>query len=234
MGTRQGVRIAAAIVAVVVGLPLVVGGAVLLWAQQTRRDADGFYRTDEQVVASAGRAVSVSDVNIDAGPPLASDAALDRQLTLLLTARSRSGEPVFVGVGPREEVARYLTGVAHDEVTELDGPGDTVDSDFVAGDAVPAPPGAQTFWTASTQGAGEQKVSWPVREGHWTVVVMRADGGTGLDLTARAGIKVDFLTPIAIGLLVVGGLVLLGCLAAIAFTAYTKPPAARPQPAGMR
>ena len=83
MGTNKGVRIAAAIVAALVGLPLLVAGAALLWAQQTRRDADGFYRTDEHVVSSAGRAISVSDVDVDAGPPLASDAALDRQLTLL-------------------------------------------------------------------------------------------------------------------------------------------------------
>jgi hypothetical protein len=231
MGTNRGVRIAAAAVAVVVGLPLAVGGAALLWAQQTRRDADGFYRTGQQVVATAGRAVTVSDVDIDAGPPLASGAALDRQLTLLLTARSRSDEPLFVGVGPREEVTRYLTGVAHDEVTELDGPGDTVDSDFVPGDAVPADPAAQTFWTAAAEGSGDQKVSWPVREGHWSVVVMKADGSPGLDLSTRAGIKVDFLTSVAIGLLVLGGLILLSCLVVVAFTAYTTPPVARPQPA---
>ena len=179
MGTNKGVRIAAAIVAALVGLPLLVAGAALLWAQQTRRDADGFYRTDEHVVSSAGRAVSVSDVDVDAGPPLASDAALDRQLTLLLTARAASGEPVFVGVGPRDEVTRWLSGVAHDEVTELDGPGNTVESEFVPGDAVPAAAGAQTFWTASTQGTGEQRVDWPVQAGHWTVVVMKADGSPG-------------------------------------------------------
>ena len=231
MGTNRGVRIAAAIVAALIALPLLLGGAVLLWAQQTRRDAEGFYRTDEHPVTSAGRAVSVSDADVDAGPPLASDAALDRQLTLLLTARARSGEPIFIGVGPRDEVARWLGGVAHDEVTDLDGPGSSVESEFVPGDAVPAAPGAQTFWTAASAGRGEQRVSWPVRAGHWTVVVMNADGSPGLDLAARAGIRIDFLTPVALGLLVTGGVLLLGCAVAAALTTYTKPPAARPQPA---
>lgn len=231
MGTNSGVRIAAAIVGATVGLPLVVGGALLLWAQGTQRDADGFYRSGDQVATSAGRAVTVSDVDIDPGPPLASDAALDRQLTLRLGARARDGAVVFVGVGPRDEVARYLDGVARDEVTELDGPGNTVESRPVPGGAVPAAPGTQTFWTASTTGAGEQAVSWPVRAGHWTVVVMKADGSAGLDLAASAGIRIDFLTPVAVGMLVLGGLVLVGTVVVAALGTRAEPHAPRPQPA---
>jgi hypothetical protein len=51
-----------------------------------------------------------------------------------------------------------------------------------------------------------------------------ADGRPG------PGIRVDLLTPVALGLLLVGGLIALGCLAAAALTAYAEPPARRPEP----
>ena len=43
----------------------------------------------------------------------------------------------------------------------------------------PAAPQEQSFWVASTSGAGEQTLRWDVQDGDWRAVVMSADGGRG-------------------------------------------------------
>ena len=49
-----------------------------------------------------------------------------------------------------------------------------------------------------------------MESGDWTVVVMNADASRGVDLDARLGIKVDWLLPALIGLLVAGLVLLAG------------------------
>ena len=52
--------------------------------------------------------------------------------------------------------------------------------------------------------------TWNVESGDWTVVVMNADGSSGVDANARVGIKIDWLLPVAIVLMVIGVLLLVG------------------------
>ncbi len=113
--------------------------------------------------------------------------------------RSRDGdEPVFVGIAPTDQVSRYLTGVAHTSVSDVDSwPFDAdYDERAVAGEGKPAPPGDQRIWAASVQGAGTQTLEWDVDDGDWSVVVMNADGSRGVDAEVEAGAKVPFLSEI--------------------------------------
>ena len=54
---------------------------------------------------------------------------------------------------------------------------------------------------------GTQTVTWKVREGDWSVVLMNADGSRGVIAEVDLGAKLSFLLWVAIGLLMGGVLV---------------------------
>ena len=119
---------------------------------------------------------------------------------LRLAAESRAGAPVFVGIGPTADVRRYLVGVAQQQADFDDG--DL--GDQTADTRAPAPPGSQSFWAASAEGAGKQAAVWPIEDGEWSGVVMNADGARGVDVTAQLGFKSDLGLWVGIGALVFG------------------------------
>jgi hypothetical protein len=119
---------------------------------------------------------------------------------------------LFVGIGPADDVDRYLAGVSH-----------TVISDFwtnrveaIGGGTPGSAPGAQDFWAASATGPGAQTLTWDPANGSWTVVVMNADGRPGVDVRADLGATYPALLGIAIGVLVVGAAFLVGGVLLIA------------------
>ena len=61
---------------------------------------------------------------------------------------------------------------------------------------------------ASSTGAGTRALTWRPSNGDWTVVVMRADGGTGVAAEVRAGATAPGLPWIAGGLLGTGAVLL--------------------------
>ena len=112
---------------------------------------------------------------------------------------------MFVGIGRAADVDRYLDGVEHDVVTDLDHR----DPDYSrrAGGAPAAPPGAETFWVASATGSGEQTLDWEPEDGDWRVVVMNADGRARASRPSMSiGAELDSVLWIGIGLLGAGAL----------------------------
>jgi hypothetical protein len=78
---------------------------------------------------------------------------------------------------------------------------------------------------------GTQTVTWKVREGDWSVVLMNADGSRGVAADIDVGAKMSFLLWVAIGLLIGGVLVVGGSTALIVLAARTRqPPPAPPVP----
>jgi hypothetical protein len=78
---------------------------------------------------------------------------------------------------------------------------------------------------------GTQTVTWKVREGDWSVVLMNADGSRGVAADIDVGAKLSFLLWVAIGLLIGGVLVVGGSTALIVLAARTRqPPPAPPVP----
>ena len=72
-----------------------------------------------------------------------------------------------------------------------------------------APPAEQDFWTASATGSGEQELDWEARGGRWSVVVMNADGTAEVDADVEVGARSGAVTPVAILLIVGGGILAL-------------------------
>lgn len=133
--------------------------------------------------------------------------------TARLTVRSRDGGPVFVGIGPADSVASYLVGVAHDEVTGIAAGGAQLVVRTVAGAATVAPPASQGFWDLSATTSDQQTMTWDLKPGDWTVVIMNAGGGAGVDASVRFGVRLPGLLWVGLGMTALGVLLLVAALA---------------------
>ncbi|WIV53900.1 DUF4389 domain-containing protein [Amycolatopsis nalaikhensis] len=204
-----GGRIAAAIsgaVLVLGSMGLLTGGATLLWADRTQRDADGYLTASTTVVAS-GYAVASDPVRLQGvSTPKVAGIVGD----VRIRATGTDSRPVFVGIGRTDAVERYLA------ATEYTAPGDRTHP----GGAPAVPPGDAGIWVASASGPGTQSIGWPVRDGQWTAVVMNADASRGISVRAEAGATAPALGWIAFGLLLSGAVVLAGGAVLIGVAAH--------------
>jgi hypothetical protein len=213
-----GGRIALVVVGTIAGLlalSLLVGGCALVAVEQTQRDDDGFLMSPTQDFSTSTYAIvsESADVDTERG-----EWALDTFLGTV-RIRSESNRQVFVGIGPADEVTRYLGGVERDVVDDLDSSGDPEYSRR-SGGAPTGRPGDETFWVASTEGAGEQTLEWEPEDGDWQAVVMNEDASRGVSTDLSIGAELDSILWIGIGLLLAGALFAAGC--ALAITAATR------------
>lgn len=192
-------RIAAAATLGVIGLLLVAAGIA---GVVTRTSSDGGYvSTGTHPYSSNGRAIVTDAMHVGAFPDW---------LVARLRVRASSDKPLFVGVGRRADVDRYLAGVAHSTIEDVNyGPFD-VSYSTRPGSAIPARPASQPFWVTSSTGTGRQTVSWKVRNGSWRIVVMNADGSPGVATEAKVGATVHgalavVIVALALGLALVAG-----------------------------
>ena len=205
------------VLAGIVAFGMLAGGCALVAVDQTQRDDDGFLMSPSRDFSSATYAI-VSE-SADLGTD---DAEWARALdTFLGTVRVRSDSEraVFVGIAPSVDVDRYLEGVEHDTVDDLDHSGDP-EFERRSGGAPVSPPGEETFWAASVTGTGEQTLDWEPEDGRWRVVVMNNDAARGVSSELTIGAELDSILWIGIGLLVTGGL--LAAAAALAITAGAR------------
>jgi hypothetical protein len=192
---RTGLLIGATILAVV-GVITAATGVTGIVADQ-KRDANGYFSSNAHRFHSDTRAIASEKVEIGGYIPtfLAGNVRLGIS----------SAKPVFVGIAPKKTVDRYLAGVSHDEATKLDFDPFRVTYVDHPGTKAPARPQDQLFWAASSTG---KPLTWKLRSGTWSVVVMNADGSPGVSASIDAGVKVPALLWAGIGL-TAGGLLLL-------------------------
>ncbi|MCU0267615.1 MAG: DUF4389 domain-containing protein [Acidimicrobiales bacterium] len=203
-------RIVLTVVGCVLLLPalgLLAGGGALVWGYGTQRDDDGFFTSDTEQFETTRYALTSEEIDLGTRRG-GRDADLGGLATVRLEVEGQDEEPVFVGIGPRRDVERYLTGVSRAEVADVSVDPFRVRYRYVDGGAPASPPGEQDFWALRAEGAGRQTFEWDLERGDWTVVVMNADGSAGVGVAASAGVKLDWLLPLAIGLLVTGVVVL--------------------------
>jgi hypothetical protein len=145
-----------------------------------------------------------------------------------IRGESPTGKTLFIGIGPEAAVAKYLGSVAHANVQDIDFDPFRVTYLPITGGAPQAPPTQQHFWAASASGVGTQTVTWKVRDGDWSVVLMNADGSRGVAANVDLGAKLSFLLWVAIGSLIGGVLVVAGSSALIVLAARTPQPSPDP------
>jgi hypothetical protein len=120
-------------------------------------------------------------------------------------------KPVFLGVAPTADLNRYLGSVPVDELSDV-----SVSNGFSyqvtrRGSGAPAalpPPTSQTFWVAKATGTGSQAISWNSSDGSYSVVLMNADGSTGVSQQVGAGLHLSFMWPLALTMIVIGAVLL--------------------------
>jgi hypothetical protein len=211
-GRRPWLIVVGSFVALLAVLLLVAGGAGL-YAIGKRDDA-GYFTTSAHRLATPSNALVSERLDIDAD--VGSNVATSR-------IQASSTRPVFVGIGPAGAVARYLGSVRHAVIDDLDTDPFRVSYRLVPGTARPAAPASQGFWRVHSSGPGLRTVTWPLEPGHWSIVIMNADGSPGVDVQARLGAHVPWLTGVTIGVLAGG--VLLGLAGGLLLRAGLRRPA---------
>jgi hypothetical protein len=216
-------------IGVLFGLALMAGGGFLLWADRTQRE-DGYLTTPSERFATPTYALTRTRLELDTN---GEGWVLNESWfgTVRIRGESPAGKTLFIGIGPQAEVARYLGTVAHANVQDLDFDPFRVTYLPVKGGAPKAPPTEQSFWAASASGVGTQTLTWKVRDGDWSAVLMNANGSRGVAADVDLGAKLSFLLWVGIGLLIGGVLVVAGSTALIVLAARTRQaPSAPPVP----
>jgi hypothetical protein len=210
---------------VLFGLALLAGGGFLLWADRTQRE-DGYLTTPTERFATPAYALTRSRLEVDTEGAkwVLNDSWFGK---IRIRGESADEKTLFIGIGPQGEVAKYLATVDHTNVEDVEFDPFRVKYLRIAGGAPQGPPTEQRFWAASASGVGTQTLTWKVREGDWSVVLMNADASRGVAAEVDLGAKLSFLIWVATGLLLGGVLVVGGSTALIVLAARTR----EPQPA---
>jgi hypothetical protein len=114
---------------------------------------------------------------------------------------------LFLGIGPSSEVDAYLRNAPIDVIEQIDWPG-AARTEAVEGTATPAPPADQSFWVVHDEGTAPS-LHWRAEPGDWTLVVMRTDARTSIDVTLSGEVTIRALGPLGI-VLVLLALAVLG------------------------
>jgi hypothetical protein len=194
---NKGSRIALAItgaIASLIAVALVAGGGLALWGDSLKDD-DGYLRTDTERFTADTRALATDNLDVDLGDAdfLADSDDLGK---ITVSAESRDGKPVFVGIARTSDVERYLGGVPHTTVNDIDTTPFRADYERHSGHRHPVSPEHAGIWLASSQGDDKQSIDWEVDDGDYSVVVMNADGSLGVDADVSAGANLPFLDEI--------------------------------------
>jgi len=218
-------------IGVLFGLAVLAAGGFLLWADRTQRE-DGYLTTPTERFATPTYALTRTRLSVDTQGPgwVLNDNWFGK---VRIRGESHGSKTLFIGIGPQAEVAKYLATVAHADVQDIDF--DPFDATYlsITGGAPEGPPTEQHFWAASASGVGTQTLTWKVRDGDWSVVLMNADGSRGVAADIDLGAKLSFLLWVAIGLLIGGALVTGGSTALIVLAARTPRRSPAPPPPRM-
>jgi len=213
-----------------IALGALAAGGYGLWLHTTQR-SDGYVMTSSERFGTGSYALATRTLHISSEVP---SFLYGRDWLGDVRIRGESADPnrsLFIGIARKDDVDRYLAGVAHSEVVDVNANpfGTTYQPSYraVPGGKPVSPPERARFWVARVTGRGSQALTWSVKQGRWAVVVMRPDGSRGVSADLAAGAKLPALLWASIGLLVFGLLALGGAAALIYFgTRQPRAPAA--------
>ena len=212
LGRRSVFRLVFGSLALLVALVLIGGAIAGIFGLENNRDATGYFVTHTHHYQTSSYALSTESLNVGS----VTGALETSLLRLRITATSNDAvKPLFIGIARTEDVARFLAGVQHDELRNIDFDPFKVDYRRVGTGAPVALPSTKGFWQTSATGTGTQTISWPVKSGQWSAVVMNADGSRSVNVDAQLGARVAGVWWFVAGFLTTGALTLLGGIALI-------------------
>jgi Domain of unknown function (DUF4389) len=174
------------------GIGSLLGAGALGWVNATQRDSQGYFSTSTQRFTTPTAALTSDriDFRTDTGP---SDWFVKNDNVAQVRIRAKSERTVFIGIASQADVDRYLSGVAHDEVTNVRYRPFAASYRRSPGTLQPKAPGSETFWVAKTVGDGTQTLTWAPTNGVWAVVVMNADATPGVSPAITLGLRISFI-----------------------------------------
>lgn len=213
-----------------VGLTALAGGAVAMAVGSAQ--GDGFLTSGSARLSVASHALT--SPRLDAiGEGVPPRLPFDLGTLRLRAAPVDPAKDIFIGIASRADVEKYLSGVYHSELLDVEMQPFRAEYRDIPGTAVPSAPAQQTFWAASATGPGEQELTWDPAAGNWSIVLMNADASQGVAATLQAGARSELIRPAASGLLVGGAIALVIGVPLLVFGAmglgrHTGPPARGP------
>lgn len=218
-----------------VGLTALAGGAVAMAVGSAQ--GDGFLTSGTARLSVASHALT--SPRLDAiGEGVPPRLPFDLGTLRLRAAPVDPAKDIFIGIASSADVEKYLSGVYHSELLDVEMQPFRAEYRDIPGTAVPAAPARQTFWAASATGPGEQELTWDLAAGNWSIVLMNADASQGVAATLQAGARSELIRPAATGLLVGGAIAMvigvpLLVFGAIGLGRHTGPPARGPGAPGL-
>jgi hypothetical protein len=204
---RTAITVAGALV-LVLGAIVVAAGGAALW--QIGKADGGYISTGTHRFQTPSHAIVTEGLKVDSDIP--------RWLIgrARITASSSDGKPVFVGVARKQDVDAYLANVSRSQIRNLEYGSFKVDYESRPGTAAPARPASRSIWAVSASGTGDEQLTWRIRSGEWRVVLMNADGSSGVSADVKVGGRINHALAVSLGVTGGGLLVLLLGVAVIA------------------
>lgn len=183
-------RIPRVIAVVATAIVLALAGGAIVGAVVQHR-AGGYLDGDMPRFHTSTAALVTDEVSVGARSAHPGDP--DDTATIRLTVTEADpGARLFVGIGPKREVDRYLSGTSYDEFAGATYPPFHARFHRRPGSEAVAYPAKQQFWTVSSAGTGRQVITWTKPHGAWTLVAMNEDGSPGVTVHAKLGFHVPF------------------------------------------
>jgi hypothetical protein len=214
-----GGRVVSLIIGSLLGLAslgLLAAGGVATWATSTQRDAAGYLTTDTRTFDTSSYAITSDGIDLGTATDVITPGDVLGTVRLRATATDPA-KHLFIGVGRKDAVERYLAGVGRSVITDWAN-GHSHQQLFREMEP-PSAPSTADVWTAQAAGAGTQTLTWRPAAGQWVVVVMNENGSAGVSVTADAAATVPDLRWIATGLLAAGALALASGVVLVAVSA---------------
>ena len=182
-----------------IAVVLLASGGWALWKDLFDRDSSGMLSTGSLSLDTETYAI-VGELRGD-GPDWLYGATVFGEGRVRAT--SEEGESLFIGIARDEDIADYFAGAGYATIQNFATSARTTHH----GSAPAHPPAHLSIWATSAEGTGEQTVRWEPRDGDWSVVLMNADASAGVDVTGDLSAEFPPLTWLALGVLIVGGVI---------------------------
>jgi hypothetical protein len=182
LGRGRLVRLVFGSLALLAALALIGSAIAGIFGLETNRDATGYFVTHTHHYQTSSYALSTESLNVG-GVTGALEAGLVR-VRIAATSKDAT-KPLFIGIARTEDASRYLARVEHEELRDINFDPFKIDYRRLGSGTPTALPSTQSFWQTRVSGTGTETISWPVKQGHWTAVVMNADGSRNVSVDAQ-------------------------------------------------
>jgi hypothetical protein len=198
------------------GFGVLMGGVALSSTRGWLTDSNGYINTRSVTLQTETYAIVQQNININIEPTMMWRPTQGDIVTIRINAKSFSpSDEVFIGIASETDAYNYLKDVNYDRLVNMnwgwEGSTNALDDPTYSrhpGTKQPNTPTSMSFWVKSVEGVGSQTLEWAPKAGDYWIVVMNADGSTGVDVTTQLGAKIPFLATIS-NILIAAGVVTL-------------------------